>query len=212
MSNPSNLYAEKIYSEHPLVFWALDDKADYISLITETQRDIESEWSVTGGIASEGIQEDAPFADSITVDLQGNIPIGESNDIICISPDLINFENLNSSFGTFSTGAYFYSNSPYLSSVSIGYEYTDTTTSLVVQNLKSFTTDIFQKWGFVSATFEIPNEFTNLRMVIKISTIGGGAISEDYQFYLNGVTIGQWSEEFNTSSLDADFLSLSSET
>jgi hypothetical protein len=40
MSNPSNLYAEKIYSEHPLVLWALDDKLDYIGLISEAQRNI----------------------------------------------------------------------------------------------------------------------------------------------------------------------------
>jgi hypothetical protein len=24
MSNPSNLYAEKIFAEHPIAFWALD--------------------------------------------------------------------------------------------------------------------------------------------------------------------------------------------
>ena len=51
MSNPSNLYAEKIFSEHPLVLWALDDEADYISLISEQQRDIESQWVVNGGTA-----------------------------------------------------------------------------------------------------------------------------------------------------------------
>jgi hypothetical protein len=34
MSNPSNLYAEKIYSEHPVVLWALDDQLDYIGLIS----------------------------------------------------------------------------------------------------------------------------------------------------------------------------------
>jgi hypothetical protein len=39
MSQPSNLYAEKVYSEHPTILWALDDKADYITLITEEQRD-----------------------------------------------------------------------------------------------------------------------------------------------------------------------------
>jgi hypothetical protein len=33
MSNPSNLYAEKVFAEHPTGLWALDDKADYISII-----------------------------------------------------------------------------------------------------------------------------------------------------------------------------------
>ena len=201
MSNPSNLYAEKIYSEHPLVLWALDDQADYISLITEAERDVENEWSVSGGIASEGTTTDEPFTDSITVELEGNIPSGATNNIVCISPDLVNFTDLNSDLGTFSVGTYFYSNSAYLQSVSIGYEYTDTTTSLIVQRLETFTTDLFQKWGFISGTFEIPDEFTNLRAVIKIVTISGGLTTEAYQFYLNGITVGQWSEEFNTTSL-----------
>jgi hypothetical protein len=201
MSNPSNLYAEKIYSEHPIVLWALDDQADYITLITEAQRDVENEWSVSGGIASEGVTADEPFEDSITVELEGNVPTGATNNILCVSPDLVNFQDLNAELGTFSVGTYFYSNSAYLESVSIGYEYTDTTTSLVVQNLETFTTDLFQKWGFISGTFEIPNEFTNLRAVIKIVTVDGGLTTEAYQFYLNGITVGQWSEEFNTTSL-----------
>ena len=201
MSNPSNLYAEKIYSEHPLVLWALDDKADYISLITEAQRDVENEWTVSGGTASEGTTTDEPFTDSITVELEGNIPSGSTNNIICISPDLVNFEDLNTELGTFSVGGYFYSNSAYLESVSIGFEYTDTTTSLVVQKLETFTTTLFQNWGFISGTFEIPNEFTNLRAVVKIATVSGGLATAAYQFYLNGITVGQWSEEFNATSL-----------
>jgi len=54
MSNPSNLYAEKIFSEHPLALWALDDKLDYISLITEAQRNILGLWSETGCTLSSG--------------------------------------------------------------------------------------------------------------------------------------------------------------
>ena len=40
MSNPSNLYAEKIYAEHPMAFWALDDQADYITLLSDYSRDL----------------------------------------------------------------------------------------------------------------------------------------------------------------------------
>jgi hypothetical protein len=34
----SNLYAEKIYAEHPIATWHLDDSADYISLISDVAR------------------------------------------------------------------------------------------------------------------------------------------------------------------------------
>jgi hypothetical protein len=201
MSNPSNLYAEKIYAEHPLVLWALDDDADYISLISESQRDITNDWTKTGCTATSNIVGDEPFPDSETTRLAGSVPVGATDDLICISPNLTNFTNLNSDLGTFAVGTYFYSASPYLQSVSIGYEYTDTTTSAVVQKLKVFPTTIFESWAFISETFEIPNENTNLRAVIKITTTTGGVSPLDYRFYINGVTVGQWSEEFNTVSL-----------
>jgi len=201
MSNPSNLYAEKIYSEHPLVLWALDDTANYVSLISEANRNIENEWSVTGGTATEAVIENEPFPYSTTTSVLGTIPGGATNEISCISPNLVNFTDLNSNLGTFSVGGYFYSNSAYLSSVSIGYEYTDTTTSFVVQKLKTFETTLFNNWGFVSETFEIPDENTELRAVFKINTNSGGANTADYQFYINGITVGQWSEEYNSKSL-----------
>jgi hypothetical protein len=201
MANPSNLYAEKIYSEHPLVLWALDDEADYISLISESERDITNEWTVTGCTATNNVIGDEPFPNSETTRLLGTVPVGSTNDLICISPNLANFSNLNSDLGTFAVGAYFYSLSPYLESISIGYEYTDTTTSAVVQKLKTFPTTVFESWAFISETFEIPNENTNLRAVIKIVTVDGGSSTSDYRFFINGVTVGQWSEEFNTVSL-----------
>ena len=201
MSNPSNLYAEKIYAEHPLVLWALDDKADYISLISEAQRDIDALWTTTGGTASLGIITDDPFPDSVTTLLECDVPSGPTDEIITISPDLVNFDDLNPNLGTFCVGSYFYSNSAYLKSVSIGFEYTDTTTSLVVQKLETYTSTVFQKWSFISGTFETPNEYTNMRVVIKVEVYSGGATPSEYQFYVNGVTSGQWSEDFNATSL-----------
>ena len=65
MSNPSNLYAEKIYAEHPIALWSLDDKADYISLISEPQRVLSdtTKWNVpTGGSVSDYLgSTDQPF-------------------------------------------------------------------------------------------------------------------------------------------------------
>ena len=201
MSNPSNLYAEKIYAEHPLVLWALDDKADYVSLITEAQRDIDDLWTTTGGTTSLGVIGGDPFPESVTTLIEGDIPVSETNKIISISPNLINFTDLDLDLGTFSVGTYFYSDSAYLKTVSIGFEYTDTTTSFVVKELKTYTTSLFQNWAFISGTFEIPDENTDARLVIEIDTDSGGSVESEYAFYINGVTFGQWSEEFNTISL-----------
>ena len=88
--------------------------------------------------------------------------------------------------------------------MSIGYEYIDTTTSQTIQELKTFETSLFQRWSFISETFTIPDENTNLRIILKIVTTDGGATSGDYEFYFNGITVGQWSEEFNVTSLGVE--------
>jgi hypothetical protein len=92
MANPSNLYAEKIYSEHPLALWALDQTVDYISLFDLDYQDIQNYWTVSGATASlETSNVNAPFSTIEVNKLLGNVPSGATADIVCISPNLANF-------------------------------------------------------------------------------------------------------------------------
>jgi hypothetical protein len=200
MSNPSNLYAEKIYSEHPLVLWALDDKLDYIGLISETQRNLATLWTPTSATLATSFEDlKQPFADSHLTRVRLNVPVAETLEASIVSPNILNLNTLQD-LGTFTVGSYFYSNSVFLQTVSIGYEYTDPGTSQIVQNLKTFTSSLYQKWGFISETFEAPNVNAQLRLVIKIKIFEGSVSPTDNEFYFNGITLGQWNEEFNTLS------------
>jgi hypothetical protein len=202
MSTPSNLYAEKVFAEHPLGLWALDDQLDYLTLISDAQRDIEAEWTVTGGTPYVGTAiTNEPFQNSPTTVLQGNVPSGATNDIICVSPNLVNLNSLSQGLGSFSVGGYVFCDSAYLQSISIGYEYTDPNTSTKVNHIKTFETNTTQSWLFVSETFEVPEINANIRAYLKITTVTGGLTTEAYRFYVNGITVGQWSEEFNVTSL-----------
>ena len=204
MSNPSNLYAEKIYSEHPLVLWALDDQADYVSLITDAKRNIASfPWDDTESctLSSGSAITGEPFSDSPTSIVSCNVPAGASGESIILSPDIVNFQTLNTTLGTFSIGSYFYIDSLYINSISIGYQYEDTTTLQIVQYFGQPIETTYQSWSFISETFEIPEENTNFKIIIKIFTSSGGATSADYKVYFNGITAGQWSEEFHKESL-----------
>ena len=168
MSTPSNLYAEKVYSEHPLVLWALDDTLDYKSLITEAQRNLTTLWTKTNCVVAASAEDlNEPFLDSSLSRIRVNVPVTETLEASVVSPNILNI-NTFADLGTFTIGSYFYSNSVYLQSVSIGYEYTDPATSTIVQNLKTFTSTLYQKWGFISETFEIPNVSAQLRIVIKV--------------------------------------------
>ena len=215
MSNPSNLYAEKIYAEHPIALWSLDDKADYISLVDESDRDVSNWKDASGeplGLSAVTVTNitDEPFPESKTTKITGALTNDAFSQITCISNDIDNFSNLNQNLSTFSVGAFFNSLSAYASSFEIGYEYFDTTSGSKIERLKSYTTSISNRWFFISETFDIPEDNTEFRVVIKINYLGGALNVEDYEFLVNGITVGQWSEEFNSSSLGVQKISLPS--
>jgi hypothetical protein len=202
MSNPSNLYAEKIYAEHPMAFWALDDKADYISLIADVSRDMTQWKDILNGSASQYLDDkDSPFPDSPITKITGDLTNNELGQIVCISEDIAGFYDLNKDLSTFSIGAFIKSLSVYAYSFEIGYEYDDTISGSTIQRLKTYKSSLQDRWIFISETFDTPDENSTFRIVIKINYIAQGNNLDDYEFLINGVTVGQWSEEFNASSL-----------
>jgi len=208
MSNPSNLYAEKVFAEHPTGLWAFDDKADYISLISEDDRDLSNatKWKITGGTVARYPQSvDEPFPNSYVHKITATPTSSEFASITMISKDTENTKNLqdlNKYLRTFSIGGYFYSQSSYIAGFEIGYQYTDTTSGQDITNLKNYDTVINNNWVFVSETFDTPPDDTNIRLVFKINFIGGSS-TEDV-FLVNGLSFGQWSEEFASVSLGVE--------
>lgn len=199
MSTPSNLYAEKVFSEHPTALWALDDKADYISLISETQRNL-SNWTITGGTHQSYPQSiGEPFINSYVGKITATPTNDESASIIAISNEIMDLRDLNTYLKTFSVGGYFYSESSYIAGFEIGYQYEDTTSGQIVTHLKNYDTIINNSWVFISETFDTPPDDSKIQLVFKINFIGGSE-TEDV-FLVNGITFGQWSEEFASTSL-----------
>lgn len=201
MSSPSNLYAEKIYSEHPKFLWALDDKADYVSIILEAQRDT-SVWSIDNG-SSVTTEEliDAPFPDSVINKITPTTITEGLFSVTLVSPEIVSISELNSTLKTFSIGSYFYTLSPYSLSVEIGYRYYDDAQEQYIDVLKSYDASLSDRWYFLSETFSPESTDLPLKLVIKINYLGQSSELNDYIFYINGITFGQWSEEFQSSSL-----------
>jgi len=226
MSNPSNLYAEKVFAEHPLALWALDDQSDYISLISEAQRDYTT-WSISGGTISEEVQPvDAPFTDSFVAKALGDVePSPGYGQIVLTSPNIININELNSTYETFSIGAYFYSDNALISSLQVGYQYYDPELEQYVliddtvenraagidPTMKISNISVGNAWVFISETFTAPVESGSIQLVLKIDYLGGASSSEENRFYINGVSFGQWSEEFSATSLGQEPIDLPSD-
>ena len=202
MSTPSNLYAEKVFAEHPTGLWALDDRVDYVSLISEAQRDLSNslKWTVTGGTVSIYSQSvDEPFINSYVHRIIATPTSSESASVVAVSNEIMNLKDLNAYLKTFSVGGYFYSESGYIAGFEIGYRYEDTTSGDMVTHLKNYDTVINNNWVFISETFDTPPDDSKIQLVFKINFIGGSEIED--AFLVNGLTFGQWSEEFSSTSL-----------
>jgi hypothetical protein len=212
MSTPSNLYAEKVFAEHPIGLWALDDNADYISLISEEQRVLSdsTKWDIVGGTAydfPESLTE--PFINSYVGRVVADPTSDNNASVVLRSKDIINFSDLNKYLRTFSLGAYLYSESSYVSGFEIGYQYTDTTSGQEVSHLKSFDTVINRSWVFISETFDVPEGDSGIRILIKINFVGNS--EAENVFRVNGLTFGQWSEEFSSTSLGTNPVNIPSD-
>jgi hypothetical protein len=208
MSNPSNLYAEKIFAEQPQFLWALDDQADYVSIISETQRET-SLWSLDN-LTSQATEElaDAPFPNSV---INKIIPssVGEGIfSVTMVSPDIVNSNELNNVLKTFCIGSYFYTLSPYAISVEIGYRYYDDAQEQYIDVLKSYDASLANRWYFLSETFSPEETSQPIKLVIKINYLGQSETLTDYIFYINGITFGQWAEEFQSTSLGVETINL----
>jgi hypothetical protein len=200
MSSPSNLYAEKVFAEHPTALWSLDDKADFVSFINEQDRQLfnSSEWSILNGVASNPADiSDEPFIDSVVSRVVGT---SEEPAVICLKNEGFAIPQMSPDLETFSIGVYVYPETPLVDGFEIGYEYTDPDTLETVTETKSFSSNIFNRWVFVSETFSIPETTEGIRLILKLKYEATEEV-ENYSFLINGLTFGQWSENFNTSSL-----------
>jgi hypothetical protein len=209
MTTRSSLYAEKINSEHPIAIWTLDEQVDYVSLISETEREIynASEWVLTNATASQEIPvpPDSPFLDSAVSRIVGNdVVLGPTGGNIELRSIYELPDNLfNATLANIAISFHLNIESSFAESVSFGYEYYDPTSTLTVEvlettNVSSFITG---EWYFFSNTFALPPSYAeDIKFLIRINVDDGGSAGA-YDFLINGLTLGQWSEEFNRTSL-----------
>lgn len=217
MANPLNLYATKVFAEHPIALWALDETVDFVSLLDVSDQSFSdnkdqnlSTWIIDGATVVDAYN-DPSFLQQPQASLFPNVPtngvigsIGNSNFISFTTPFSIQESDINQDLGSIAIGAYFYLfNLPTVNGeeipvdITIGYIYEDPDTSEEFSNIKTTSLSATDGWAFISETFDLPDTFNNLKITIEVSYAG----DEDYDFAINGISIGQWAEEFHAQSL-----------
>ena len=198
MTTALNSYATKVFAEHPIALWALDETIDYIRYIDDTNQNLNN-WTAVGATVVDGTDEGSfsevpatePFPDlfvngvitnASSVSFTSNLSLGESSFDLDLKSVAI--------------GAFFvtYDNAI---DIEIGYRYQHPDDTLGVYRTESRTKTVpaSREWAFVSDTFNLPAEFSDLDFVIEITQPVA-----DYEFAVNGINIGQWAEEFHVVS------------
>lgn len=202
MFSPSNLYAEKVFAEYPLELWSLDDATDYVSLITESQRDIR-DWTLTRtGIGSTSVdrsdvtstfsEEDAPIQTSAIYKISTNPTQTFTSATITLVSDSTFDVGSETEFAIgLSTLA-----NPYTTGVRVGYK----VGSSAVEWSSSYKTKDFV-WSAVSHTFSLAEALSGpANIVVELSFDYSGTDGSTYAFYVNGISVGIRSEEFYATS------------
>lgn len=204
MTVPSNLYAEKVFAEQPLALWALDDTANFINLLPTTAT-IANTWFTTN-VDSLTIDQDLgsnyPMPDAYAIVVEAEAPTGATETATIAYPAVANFNELDGSMGTISIAFYLKSTSINIQNLNVGYTYIDPETLVEQIVFSSYTynppTTSQEGWAFFGATLNIPDVNATFNPFISIDYAAG---SSSNGFEINGLSIGQWSEGFQTLSI-----------
>jgi hypothetical protein len=209
MTELSNLYASEIFAEHPISLYPLDDSVDYISLVTDEQRGfVSGNWS----IVSENVTLSdnpvipllvSPFSGGPYTAIIGDVPEEGSGEVIfeIQSSSLFQLKDLNQELSTFSIAMFLYQSSFFVNWYEVGYTYYDQVLEQNVEFVSRVEANQGREWINFDFSF-LPSEYdsSQVKILIRINAIEGGT-EEDYSFIVNGMSVGQWSENFSTQSL-----------
>lgn len=197
----SNAYINQIFSEQPLAVWALDDDISYLSLISDSQRIIQSGgWSFTNSAFGTIYDEtmDPYYVLGETVSKIMKTSVSSSGNFVATS----SLQTFTAENDYFNIGFYYLKDSPYISSIDIGYKVGATTTYATTIN-----TSVFYEWTFISATF--PSFVGSANIVLRFN-YAAPTVTDNVSILINGLTVGERSEVSNQVSLGATKLSLPS--
>ena len=202
MVNPSNLYAERIYAEHPISLWALDDNADYLRMMNDTNLTLDlatltKSNLTTADITTFSSYQTPPLFDAETTEITlSNTAF--SGGTATASLFHTTGTSVNSSTNSFTVSFYYYSANPYITSIKVGYKVGGTTIAS-----ETFTLTDSHNWQFITKTFSNPSTQV-VQLFLEFGYTENPALLgtlDVYKILINGFSMGHSSEEFNKNSI-----------
>ncbi len=203
MSSSGNQYADKVFSEHPIALWSLDEQLYYLSLIDDNARRFSS-WTLTNSTYSNSPSlptTSSPF-DS---DIYSSITANTSSPVLvqAKSSGLFSSVNINVDSKTFCVNFFMYQKPTYINWFKVGYEYLDALGATQQVLSGEIPPPAYESWVNFNNVYTLPTSWSgSLKLIIQVSfkdSSGGDASSRT--LIMNGLSVGQDSQATCYSSL-----------
>lgn len=200
MTISSNLYSTKAFSEHPIALWAVDEDVSFLSLITDNDRDFVN-WSQLNNASATtaSVITGAPFEDSVFSTI--TTTTASAGPAEAFSQTIFNPINLSEYQENFGISFFIYTNCTDVLRYEFGCRYFDNFAGAWVEEILESYDRRFNTWIRLSETFNVPLDNTSVQLVFR-AYAGDGSVN--YDFTMNGLAVGQWSESTSYLSLGAE--------
>jgi len=192
----SNLFASRVFAEHPLGSWALDEESFFISLLTQNDKNILN-WD------KENVTDPSEIQPVTLVPLPEeslSVFIPESNiiDYMEFSGPQINLlELLDPSKPTICISSFVYAKESIITSFEIGFKYKNDEDLDYTYETQEFSAQA-GLWKKIIKTINIP-QADEFRPYFKVNYFSG-IVGDEYSVYVNATSVGQWSELYHNDS------------
>ena len=193
----SNLYASRVYAEHPVALWAMDEPNYFVSLLSQEEKQItESNWTFNNATSSSAMftLSGYPFDDLDVNKIYLSTASAAIKQFTVSLSSSVSYIELDINKGSVCLSSYIY----IPSQTSILY----TDIGIVVDGQESYTRYSFLKtniWEKISHTEPLGGESFSpfIRVVYNSSIV---ANQDNSSVYFNGVSFAQWSEPYTSIS------------
>ena len=191
-----NQYADKVFAEHPIALWPLDEKVYYLSLIDDNDR-LFSNWTLTNATYDDSPsipESSSPFDD----DVYSSITANTSSPVVmeAESPELFSLSDINIDSGTFCINVFLYQNPTFINWFKIGYRYEDALSNPQEVISEEIFAPQSESWINFNRVYSIPSSLSgSIKMFIQVSfSDSSGGDDQSRTIIMNGLSIGQNSE------------------
>jgi hypothetical protein len=190
----SNLYAARVFSEHPLALWSLDDEVYFNTLLNQQDFYINN-WSILDNNAEWILDNYIPpniptSASTATLSKTSSASVTYSE----IRSSAIPISNIDQSKNSVCISSWVWEYGSLVEGYEFGFIYNNGSATFVDS---ATTTSIgSQTWQEIHHTSEIPNDAISITPFIKVNYIEEFGSSTEYKVMFNSMAVAQWSEQY----------------